>query len=172
MGTRFISSLVVGLMIVGLLWADEPVAVTHTEFQAVNGGGEQVYAGAGPVVLEGIVLNNPADMLDPTPDDTIVEMFNMGGQWQIFFQGIGDDHAGTAAWMGQLYDNLPWVAPGGGYANEHWIAELTRLNAARFAPGDRIRVTGNFLSYKGKFNINEQHSICLLYTSPSPRDHG
>ncbi len=38
------------------------------------------------------------------------------------------------------------------------MAELSRLNAAQFSPGDRIRVTGYFLSYKGKLNINEQHN--------------
>lgn len=131
---------------------------THTEFQAVDDAGEHTYAGTEQVTLEGIVLNHPADMLDPTPDDSIAEMYNMAGQWQIFFQGEGDDHAGTAVWMGQLYSNLPWVAPDGGYLDEEWVAEMTRLNAAQFAAGDRIRVTGYFLSYKGKMNINEQHS--------------
>jgi hypothetical protein len=97
-------------------------------------------------------------MLDPTADDTITELFNIGGQWQVFFQGEGDDHAGTAVWLGQLYGNLPWVAPDGGYSNAEFIAELNRINAAQFSSGDRIRVTGYFLSYKGKANINEQHS--------------
>jgi hypothetical protein len=97
-------------------------------------------------------------MLDPTPDDTITQTFNLGGTWQIFFQGEGDDHAGTAVFLGQLYNNLPWVPADGGYANEEFVAELNRLNSARFGPGDRIRVTGYFLSYKGKLNINEQHN--------------
>jgi len=158
MRTRLMMSVFVGItMMVGLVLGD-PVAVTHTEFQAVDGTGEQTYAASDVVILEGIVLNNPADMLDPTPDDTNVTMYDLAGQWQFYFQGEGDDHAGTAVWMGQLYDNLPWVTPGGGYTNGEWIAELTRLNAAQFAPGDRIRVTGHFLSYKGKNNINEQHN--------------
>jgi len=155
MRTCFFISVVVGI-VSGLSGA----AVTrHTEFQAVNGDGEQTYVSTAKATLEGILLSKPADMLDPTPDDGITEMFNMAGQWQIFFQGEGDDHAGTAVWMGQLYNNLPWVAPDGGYLNDEWVAELTRLNAARFSVGDRIRVTGWFLSYKGKLNINEQHSI-------------
>jgi hypothetical protein len=108
--------------------------------------------------LEGILLHNPADLLDPTPDDTITETYNISGEWQIFFQGEGEDHAGTAVWMGQLYNNLPWVALDGGYTNEEFVAELSRINAAQFCPGDRIRVTGYFLSYKGKTNINEQHN--------------
>ncbi len=132
--------------------------ITHSEFQAVDTGGEQIYKATEMVVLDGILLHNPADMLDPTPDDTITETFDISGQWQLFFQGEGEDHAGTAVWLGQLYNNLPWVAPDGGYTNEEFIAELSRLNAARFSPGDRIRVTGYFLSYNGKLNINEQHN--------------
>jgi len=132
--------------------------VTHSEFQAVDASGEHVYNATDKVILEGILLHNPADMLDPTPDDTIADTFNISGQWQIYFQGEGDDHAGTAVWLGQLYNNLPWVAPEGGYSNEEFIAELSRLNAAQFSPGDRIRVTGYYLSYKGKLNINEQHN--------------
>ncbi|MDP8269135.1 MAG: hypothetical protein P9L97_10435, partial [Candidatus Tenebribacter davisii] len=38
------------------------------------------------------------------------------------------------------------------------VAELSRLNAAQFSPGDRIRVTGYYLSYNGKLNVNEQHN--------------
>jgi hypothetical protein len=143
----------IALVLTGSLWA-----ATHTEFQAVNAAGESTYTAAQTVTLEGIVLNNPADMLDPTPDDAMTQMYNVAAEWQIFFQGEGDDHAGTAAWMGQMYSNLPWVSPDGGYSNEQWVAELTRLNAAQFGVGDRIRVTGYFLSYKGKTNVNEQHS--------------
>jgi hypothetical protein len=149
----------IGLMLSGLSWGDPSVAsVTHRQFQAVSANGEQTYKATDKVVLEGILLHSPGDMLDPTPDDTITATFNLGAQWQFFFQGEGDDHAGTAVFLAQLYDNLPWIMPGGGYSNEQWIAELVRLNAARFSPGDRIRVTGWFLSYKGKMNINEQHS--------------
>ena len=149
---------VVVLVFTGALWADPTVGlVTHRQFQAVSGSGEQTYAETEKVILEGIVLHNPADMLNPTPDDSITAIYNLSAQWQFFFQGEGDDHAGTAVFMGQLYDNLPWVETGG-YSNGEWIAELTRLNAAQFSPGDRIRVTGYFLSYKGKCNVNEQHN--------------
>jgi hypothetical protein len=157
---RFIiSTLVLGLFCIGTVKADATVAeVTHAEFQAVDATGEHTYNDTQKVVLEGILLHNPADMLDPTADDTITETYNLGGQWQFFFQGEGDDHAGTAVYMAQLYNNLPWVAPDGGYTNQEFVEELNRLNAAQFSPGDRIRVTGYYLSYKGKLNINEQHS--------------
>jgi hypothetical protein len=159
MKSTVVAAVVIPALAAAPVWAMPTVAeVTHREFQAVDGNGEQVYAGAGKATLEGILLHHPADLLDPTPDDTIWEPFNLGGQWQIFFQGEGDDHAGTAVWLGQLYDNLPWVMPGGGYTNEEFVAELARINAAQFSPGDRIRVTGYFLSYKGKLNINERHN--------------
>ena len=147
------------LILVAVAQAAPTVAeVSHSEFQAINASGEQIYNATEMVILEGILLHHPSDMLDPTPDDGITELFNISGQWQIFFQGEGDDHAGTAVWMGQLYNNLPWVAPDGGYTNEEFAAELSRLNAAQFSPGDRIRVTGYYLSYNGKLNVNEQHN--------------
>ena len=159
MKSWFLLFVAVMLVSAGTMRADPTVAeVTHRQFQAVNADGEQTYTATQKVALEGIVLHNAADMLDPTPDDTIAEVFDLGGQWQLFFQGEADDHAGTAIFLAQLYDNLPWVMPGGGYTDEEFVAELTRINAAQFSPGDRIRVTGWFLSYKGKMNINEQHN--------------
>jgi hypothetical protein len=157
---RYLAScLLIGLALGGLSWGDPSVApVSHSLFQAVDSSGEQTYTATQKVILEGIVLHSPADMLDPTPDDTITELYNLGGQWQLFFQGEGEDHAGTAVYLAQLYDNLPWIMPGGGYSNAQFMAELARLNAAQFSIGDRIRVTGYFLSYKGKMNINEQHN--------------
>jgi hypothetical protein len=150
---------VLTMVLAAIVKADPTVAgVTHSEFQAVDAGGEQTYSATDKVILEGVLLHNPADMLDPAPDDTITETFNISGQWQIYFQGEGEDHAGTAVWLGQLYNNLPWIALDGGYTNEEFVAELSRLNAAQFSPGDRIRITGYYLSYNGKLNINEQHN--------------
>ncbi len=159
MKNAWLTGVLIGSVLAGSLWAQGTVAeVTHREFQAVNAAGELTYAATEMVTLEGIVLHNPGDMLDPTPDDGMTQMYNLAAQWQLLFQGEGDDVAGTAIFMGQMYSNLPWVSPDGGYSNEEWVAELTRLNAAQFSVGDRIRVTGYFLSYKGKNNINEQHS--------------
>ncbi len=150
------------LLLNGVMQAQEPTveAVTHSQFQAVDETGEQTYVATNAtdkVILEGILLHNPADMLDPTPDDTITEPYNLSAQWQFFFQGEGDDHAGTAVFLAQLYNNLGF--PEYGYSNQEFIAELNRLNAAQFSPGDRIRVTGCFLSYHGKNNINEKHNV-------------
>jgi len=159
MRNAWLTGVLIGSVLAGSLWAQGTVAeVTHREFQAVNAAGELTYAATEMVTLEGIVLHNPGDMLDPTPDDGMTQMYNLAAEWQLFFQGEGDDVAGTAVYMGQMYSNLPWVSPDGGYSNEEWVAELARLNAAQFSVGDRIRATGYFLSYKGKNNINEQHS--------------
>ena len=127
-----LSATVLSLICIAVVEAEPTAAkTTHSEFQAVDAAGEQVYRVSDKVILEGILLNNPADMLDPTPDDAITQTFNLGGAWQIFFQGEGSDHAGTAVWLGQLYNNLPWVAPDGGYTNEEFVAELSRLNSSQ-----------------------------------------
>jgi hypothetical protein len=154
------------MSLIGILQAAEPTVaeVTHWQFQAVDAAGEQTYnnvTGSDKVILEGILLNNPADMLNPAPDDTITTPYDLGAIWQFFFQGEDNDHAGTAVFMAQLYNNLPWIEDG--YTNQEFIAELNRLNAAQFSPGDRIRVTGYFMSYNGKNNINEQHRVDPKY---------
>jgi hypothetical protein len=140
--------------------AAQPVAVTHREFQAVHADGSSAFDDAGPweVVLEGILLNNPEEWLDPTPDGTEAPWF-MGGQWEIFVQGEGEDHAGTSCWIGQNYKNGPGYD---NYSDEEWLAELCRLNRDPatghvFRAGDRVRVTGTYLFYGGKLNINENH---------------
>ena len=85
MKSLFVLTIVLSLLCVNFVEAAPTVAaIKHSEFQAVDTGGEHVYNETDMVVLEGILLHNPADMLDPTPDDTITETFNIGGQWQIF----------------------------------------------------------------------------------------
>jgi hypothetical protein len=137
--------------------------VSHREFQAVDeqGNSSFILGGIQEVQLEGILLNSPEQWVDPAPDPAVAP-FYMGGEWEIFIQGEGDDHAGTACWLGQNYGNLPWVEDS--YTNEQWLAEIAWLNRDPntgyvLRPGDRVRVTGRFLFYAGKLNINEQHSI-------------
>lgn len=116
-------------------------AETHWDLQAVDQDGYPVHpkVGAEPeaanlVVLEGIALNNPEDMLDPA------------GQWQVFVQGEGGDLGGTSVWAGAWYQSSLWQD------------ELDRLNDSGFREGDRIRVTGYAMAVGGKANINERHS--------------
>ena len=143
-----------------IVYAEDPLPVTHWDFQSVHEDGSSSFDDFGPfqVVLEGILLNNPEQWLDPAPDST-PGPWQMGGQWEIFVQGEGDDHAGTFCWMGQNYGNGPGDE---NYSNEEWIAELCRLNhdpatGYVFRAGDRIRITGTYLFYAGKLNINENH---------------
>jgi hypothetical protein len=148
------------LIIGSAAFADTPVPVTHWQFQAVYTDGSSSFDDDGPwqVVLEGIILNNPEEFFDPTPDPTVSPWY-MGGQWQIYIQGEGTDHTGTACWMGQNYANGPGDYS---YTNEEWVAEIWRLNhdpatGYTFHSGDRVRVTGTYLFYAGKLNINENH---------------
>ncbi len=148
------------MLATALTVAAPAAAETHRQVQAVDAAGYATYfkVGAIPtpdnlVTLEGIVLNNPEDMLDPA--------YNapgwMGAQWQIFVQGEGDDHAGTAVWIGQKYSRMGDID----YTAEEWAAEMQRLNypaGHHLRMGDRVRVTGYALGYNGKTNINERHS--------------
>jgi hypothetical protein len=142
----------------------ETMEVTHSQFQVIDEAGnsrfQQDYPQADKVVLEGILLNSPEQWLDPTPDPTVAPWY-MGGQWEIYIQGEGSDHAGTACWMGQNYGNGPGYD---NYTNQQWQDEIYRLNRDPqtgyvFRPGDRVRVTGRFLFYAGKLNINENHDV-------------
>ncbi len=116
-------------------------AETHWDLQAVEADGVPIHpkVGAEPesanlVVLEGIALNNPEEMLDPA------------SQWQVFVQGEGGDLGGTSVWAGAFYQSSVWQD------------ELGRLNASGFREGDRVRVTGYAMAVGGKANINERHS--------------
>ncbi|MBN1123857.1 MAG: hypothetical protein JXA82_02540 [Sedimentisphaerales bacterium] len=149
-----------------MVFADQPVEVTHWQFQAVHTDGTSSFDDNGPwqVILEGILLNNPEQWLDPTPDPTVSPWF-MGGEWEIVIQGEGDDHAGTFCWMGQNYGNGPGSDS---YSNEEWLAEICRLNrdpntAYIFRAGDRVRVTGTYLFYGGKLNVNENHQTDSMF---------
>lgn len=148
------------VMIIGS-WAaaDDPVPtvaeVTHRQLQAVDENGIGLYDenDSDIVIVTGIVLNAPEEMLDPTPGN-----IEMGGQWQMYIQGEGDDHAGTAVWMGQNYS----LRGGVDYTDEEFVSELCRINndpntGYIFNPGDLVRVTGWYKNYGGKTNVNEKH---------------
>ena len=154
-----IIAVLVVLGAVGELKADPTVAaVTHQELQAVDAYGVGTYAATDKVSVTGIILNNPEEMLDATPGPLTGYM---GGQWQIYIQGEGNDHAGTAVYMAQ------YGAKAGGdgvYTDQQWLAEMARVNYDpnthyHFTAGDRVRVTGWYKFYKGKVNINELHNV-------------
>jgi hypothetical protein len=141
---------------------DDPTVaeVTHWDLQAVNFNGVGTYSATDKVIITGIVLNNPEEILDPAPGPT-----DIGGQWQIYIQGENDDHAGTAVYMGQNYD---FVGGTGSYSDEQMLSELCLVNhdpntGYTFAAGDRIRITGWYKFYKGKLNVNEKHQTDPFY---------
>jgi hypothetical protein len=124
----------------GVAMADTPVS--NWNLQAVNADGTSSNPLVGSdtkVIIEGICLNNPEDMLNPV------------NQWQVFVQGEGSDLGGTAAWTGSFFQSSVWGS------------ELARLNASGFRAGDRIRITGYANDSTAKSNINERHTADPAY---------
>jgi len=157
-----INSMLLVLVLLSILsapvWPD-----THQQVQSVDENGIGNHPDlwtTDKVTVEGIILNRPDFMLNATPDQNYPGP-GPGAQWQIYIQGEGSDHAATAVWIGQCYDNLP---PGdANYTNQQWLNELYRIShdpctGYEFAPGDSVRVTGLLKFYNGKTNINERHS--------------
>ena len=135
-----------------------------------------------PITVMGIVLNNPSAMLDSTPNfqpwlNDYSNMYDLGGQWQVFIQAYGDptvggssaDFGGCEVWMGQNYGNLPWIADSSdSYTNSAWTAKLATLNnptllstgnTVSLRAGDVVAITSYGLEYQGMVNINQQHYI-------------
>jgi hypothetical protein len=150
----------------------------HEDYNAVNasGGSSFPLGDSVPLRLQGIVLNNPEDMLDQTAIWPNPIPFNLGAQWQVFVQPIdSSDYGGTAVFMAQHYGNVPpnldfsttppTPDPTESYTNEEWAAEMDRVNYDRtvtthqFRAGDLVEIhaqAGRF--YGGKLNVNEDHS--------------
>ena len=154
---------VVWIIVCSAAFSSLALADTHRNVQAVDEDGFGTHPDLltnNKVSIEGIVLNRPDYMLDSTPDYDNPEQ-NIGGQWQIYIQGDVNDHAGTAVWIGQNYDNV-WGGSGM-YQNPDWTYELYRLShdpctAYLIRPGDKVRITGLLKFYAGKTNINERHN--------------
>ena len=143
--------------------AQDPIL--HRDLQAVTPSGTTAWAGSVPFTIRGVLLNDPAEMLDPTYDPTATAMNYTGGIFQVFFQAVdADDRGGTALWMAQNYNALGgWVPPGNDYGAD-WTNEMIRVtrdaNGRLFRKGDQIEVTARkALFYDGKVNVNENHRI-------------
>lgn len=142
----------------GSVYATGPTVaeVSHRDLQAVNANGIGTYGASDKVIVEGIIINSPEAMLDPTTGEA-----GLGGQWQMYIQGEGDDHAGTAVWFGQNYSR---VTSRDDYTEEEYLEELCRINRDPatgyvFNVGDRVRVTSWYKFFKGKLNLNEMHEV-------------
>jgi hypothetical protein len=186
-----------GLLVIGSLSSAQadPVwsSVSYTPFGTMQGlNADATKAWAVPTVgdeqaykLRGVVLNNPADMLDSTPNYNTTTPWYMGGQWQIFVaaasavqdpsqpSNLVGDYGGAALWIGQNYGNHGMYSGNPNraeycYTNAEWLSEVQRLEypvglagqpvTEPLRAGDlvEIRARGG-LFYKGKFNVNEQH---------------
>lgn len=138
---------------------------THWKFQAVTANGLSAWTPAYPVTLVGVLLTDPDEMLDSTPNFQPASSNTMGGEWQMVVQAVvPGDRGGTFCWMGQNYAIRR--APHDdafSYSNEAWGAEMQRLNhdpatGRAFRKGDLVAVTANgSLFFGGKRNINEMH---------------
>jgi hypothetical protein len=156
-----------GAGILSALAADE----THAILQAVTATGTSAWTPAFPITLRGVLLCDPEEMLDSTPNflswDSGANAGRMGGEWQITFQAVASgDRGGTTCWMGQNYANrVPPHDDAFSYSNPAWVAEICRLiydpnTGRKFRAGDLIEVTAQqALFFGGKRNINEGHDV-------------
>jgi hypothetical protein len=158
-----------------LLAAGISRAETFTNLEAVDASGVSTWNGSFPIVLTGVILNDPSEMLDSTPDfipwDDGANMFELGGQWQIFVQTVSPgDRGGVECWMAQNYGNLPWEGNSDfSYTDTVWASEVSRVShdpatGHAFHRGDLVTIIANgSLFYGGMQNINEEHSIDPSY---------
>lgn len=147
--------------------ADAQTMETHTNLQSVTAAGTSAWGGSLPFLIRGVILNDPATMLDPAYVTNAFDEGVMGGQWQLFIQAADSgDRGGTALWLGQNYNSIgPFIPEGNHYDEDTWTQELFRLTfdtntLTRFQPGDLVEVYANqSLFYGGKRNVNEAHRI-------------
>ncbi|HZT21985.1 MAG TPA: hypothetical protein VFB55_03660, partial [Verrucomicrobiae bacterium] len=109
-------------------------AETVTNLEAVDANGVSTWTPAFPFTLTGVLLTDPTEMLDSTPDylawSNGANAYQLGGQWQVFVQTVAPgDRGGVECWMGQNYGNLPWEPHDGSdsYSNEAWSNEVYRV---------------------------------------------
>jgi hypothetical protein len=158
-----------------LLAAGISRAETVTNLEAVDVNGVGTWNGSFPIVLTGVILNDPGEMLDSTPDfipwDDGEGMWQLGGQWQVFLQTVSPgDRGGVECWMAQNYGNLLWEGNSDfSYTDTAWASEVSRVShdpatGHAFHKGDLVTITANgSLFYGGMQNINEEHSIDPAY---------
>lgn len=151
-------------------------AESFANLEAVDTNGVSTWNESFPITLVGVLLTDPSEMLDSTPDfipwNSGAGMYQLGGEWQVFVQSLGGgDRGGVECWMGQNYGNLPWEPHDGSdsYDNTAWSNEVYRVShdpatGYGFHKGDLVMITANgSLFYGGMQNINEEHSTSTNY---------
>jgi hypothetical protein len=159
-----------------LLAAGISRAESFSNLEAVDANGVSTWTGSFPITLVGVLLTDPNEMLDATPDylpwNSGANAYNLGGQWQVFVQALGgSDRGGVECWMAQDYGNLPWEPHDGSDIcdNSAWTANVNRVShdpatGYVFHKGDLVMITANgSLFYGGMQNINEEHTTGTNY---------
>jgi hypothetical protein len=159
--------LLLAALLISPLLAPSLRAETHANLQSVTATGTSAWSGAYPFTITGVLLTDPDEMLDSTPNyqDYVYGVTTMGGEWQIVFQAaFPGDQGGTFCWMGQNYSTRRTPNDDSfSYSNAEWLSEINRLNhdpvtGHAFRKGDLVSVTANgSLFFGGKRNINEMH---------------
>jgi hypothetical protein len=165
----------INVALLALLVGNAVKAESLTNLEAVDTNGLSTWTATVPFTVTGVILNDPGEMLDSTPNSISwnggVGTFQLGGEWQVFVQTmLPGDRGGVECWMGQNYGNLPWLHSSSlSYDNPTWAAEVARVShdpstGHAFRKGDLVTVTANAsLFYGGMQNINEEHSIDPAY---------
>jgi hypothetical protein len=159
-----------------LLAAGISRAESFSNLEAVDANGVSTWNGSFPITLVGVLLADPNEMLDATPNflpwNSGANAFNLGGQWQVFVQSLGgSDRGGIECWMAQNYGNLPWEPHDGSdsYDNADWTANVNRVShdpatGYAFHKGDLVMILANgSLFYGGMQNVNEEHTTGPTY---------
>jgi len=147
-------------------------AETFANLESVGTNGVSTWKGTLPFTVTGVLITDPGEMLDSTPNfipwNSGAGMYQLGGQWQVFVQAsFSGDRGGAECWMAQNYGNLPWEPHDGSdsYSDADWTANVNRVSVDSttghaFKKGDLVTVTANgSLFYGGMQNINEEHNI-------------
>ncbi|NLB66348.1 MAG: hypothetical protein GX803_07765 [Lentisphaerae bacterium] len=142
----------------GTAMAQQPGPMTHAALQAVDEVGESAWVEELPFTIQGVVLNDPEEMLDYSYAPG-AEMPPKGGQYQMFIQAVGaGDRGGTALYVAQC--SIPLFADH--FDEAGWANELQRIlfdgQGRKFRKGDVVEVTARqAIFYNGKVNINKAH---------------
>ena len=110
---------------------------THAELQAVKADGSSDWTETLPFTIQGVILNDPEEMLDPAFNPEATGVPN-GGQFQLFIQAVAaGDRGGTALFMSQMS-----YVPGNNYDEAAWNNEMQRVGydgtGRKFRKGDRV----------------------------------
>jgi hypothetical protein len=166
------SQVIAALALTACLTGGAAKAETFTNLETVTATGGSAWTRALPLTLTGVLLTDPDEMLDGTPNflpwNSGANMFQLGGQWQVFVQAVAaGDRGGVECWMGQNYGNLPWEPHDGSdsYSNPAWSNEVYRVShdaatGLKFQRGDLVSITAQgSLFHGGMQNVNEEHVV-------------